>query len=95
MTNDTHPALVASVSSLASDTKFLLREVGFEDRRAIIWATFSDDNGATRVVYRSYRDDATTMLSLLKAVDLRQGLESARLRGLTKVLWGLEDGVLE
>ena len=92
MTDDTHPALTAAVSSLSADTKALLRKVGFEDHRAIIWAAFSDDEGVTRIVYRSYREDASRTFSLLAAADLLEGLEGARRNGMTKTLWGLADG---
>lgn len=95
MTDDTHPALTAAVSSLSGDTKTLLRKVGFEDHRAIIWATFSDDEGATRIVYRSYKEDASRAFSLLTAADLVEGLESARRHGTRKALWGLADGAID
>lgn len=92
MPNDTDPALIAAVSRLPDSARTLLLEYGFEDRRAIIWATFSDDKGVTRIVFRSYRKDASQAFSFLRAADLQERLENARDHGVTKEFWGLDDG---
>ena len=89
MHNAIDSTLTVAISRLADHTKALLQESGFEDCKAIIWATFSDDDGATRIVYRSRRANAANCFSVLSADDLLEGLQSARERGLTKLFWGL------
>jgi hypothetical protein len=95
MTASTCPNPTEALSYLLSETIALLQKFGFEDRQAIIWASFSDDNCNTRVVYRSYRKNAKEEFSCLMAADLREGLADARARGLSEVLLGIDDGVLE
>jgi hypothetical protein len=95
MTNQPNPALDASIECLAPDVRLLLRGAGTEDRGAIFWATFSDDEGETRIVYRSYKEDAPQFFSMLAAADLCAGVVNLRRLGLKKSFWGLDDGVLK
>lgn len=69
----------------------LLRKVGTEDHGEILWATFSDDEGRTRIVFRVYRRDGLKAFGLVGIDDLRAGLRNARLNGLDKVHWGIDD----
>ena len=80
-------------SALDPGVLSLLREAGSEDRGAIHWGSFSDDDGDTRIVFRAYRLDAARVLSLLTEDDLLQGLNAARAAGLSKVYWGIDDEV--
>ena len=95
MTDRPHSALSAAIASIACDAKLLLQEHGLEDRGSIFWASFSDDCGKTRIVYRSHKSVAAKDFSLLNAADLRDGFRSARRQGVRKQMWGLMDGVVE
>jgi hypothetical protein len=84
MTSQRNPELDASIECLAPDVQLLLRKKGTEDCGEIFWATFSDDEGKTRIVCSSIKEDAPQFFSMLAAADLRAGLVNLRRRGLKK-----------
>lgn len=67
----------------------LLLRCGTEDHDEIVWASFSDDEGATRIIMRAYRQDAARVFGLLFIAELRKALTNARTSGERKVLWGI------
>lgn len=71
--------------------RMLLRSAGAEDHGEILWATFSDDGGETRIVFRAHRDEVAQVLRVIPGKDFQAGLTSARSAGQRKVFWGLRD----
>jgi hypothetical protein len=84
-------SIVEVKCALGPGLRVLLRHAGTEDGVSIVWATFSDDEGVTRIVMRAYREQAIQEFSLLAEADLRDGLSAARSAGTRKVYWGAVD----
>jgi hypothetical protein len=81
----------AATGALSTDVRALLCDCGIEDHGEIVWVSFSDDGGATRIVFRAHRQDVTRVFALLDPSELRNGLVAARDAGQRKVFWGLRD----
>lgn len=81
----------AATEGLSPDVRALLSRCGTEDHDEIVWTSFSDDDGATRIVFRAHRQDAHRMFGILNSSELRAGLVAARAAGRRKVVWGLHD----
>lgn len=89
----TRSEIIASdaIASIDPEVRVLIRASGTEDHDDIVWVIFSDDGGATRIVFRAKRQDANRVLGLLQVEELREGLVAVRSSGKTKVYWGLLD----
>lgn len=92
MFDETHPVLIEAIACIPLACRPLFRKIGDEDHGKIIWATFSDDEDSTRVIFRSYRRKANHELSLLSAPDLTDMLEHARGHGVKRIYLGLTEG---
>jgi len=71
---------------LSSGLQALLRHAGTDDHGEVVWASFSDDEGQTRVIFRALRQDETRAFSLLADDELLLGLSEARRAGKRKVI---------
>ncbi len=78
-----------ATESLNAGVRSLLRRWGTEDHGEIVWMTFSDDEGVTRVVYEVLREHAHEAPRLLSATRLKDELEAARAKNVKKVCWSL------
>jgi hypothetical protein len=78
------------LNALNAGMRALVRRTGLSDHGEIVWATFSDDDGATRIRYATHRDHLTPVVSQLDECVFKSELARMRNAGEKLICWGVD-----